>query len=139
MIESIINIATMLTKYIMFENLVKSNPKQSAAVVADYIDAHLTEKLSVDLISKGTHISVSGIYKCMKNSYNCTLGEYICIRRIERSLSILDDSDISIEKIAETVGFSDAAYYSRCFKKIYGVSPLKYRKTQNRRLDIEKA
>ena len=128
MIESVINIAAMLTKYIMFENMVRSQPKQSATIIADYVESHLSDKLSVESVSKGTHISPSGIYKSIKNSFGCTLGEYIRTLRIEKSLELLADEDVSIEKVAETVGFSDPAYYSRCFKAIYGISPLKFRK-----------
>jgi AraC-like DNA-binding protein len=127
-IESVVNIATMLTKYIMLENMVKSRPKQSAAAIADYIEEHFSEKLSVESVSRGTHISPSGIYKRLNESFGCTLAEYIRIVRIERSIELLADERLSIEKVAEAVGFSDAAYYSRSFKKIYGISPLKYRK-----------
>ncbi len=128
MIESVINIATMLTKYIMLENMVKSQPRQSATAIADYVEAHLTDRLTVDSVSRGTHISPSGIYKAVKSSFGCTLGEYIRTLRIERSLEFLADDSLSIEKVAESVGFSDPAYYSRSFKRIYGISPLKYRK-----------
>ncbi|MBE6584502.1 MAG: helix-turn-helix domain-containing protein [Ruminococcaceae bacterium] len=128
MIESIINIATMLTKYIMLENMVRSQQNQSAMAVADYVDDHLSDKLTVDSVARGVHLSPSGIYKCMRQSYNCTLGEYICARRIERAAKLLEDADISIEEVADAVGFSDAAYFSRCFKKIMGVSPREYRK-----------
>lgn len=127
MIESIINIATMLTKYIVFENMVKAPAAQSAAV-ASYIDAHLTERLSVEELARATHISPSGLYKCMRHRFGCTPREYIRARRIERALPLLEDTALSIERVAETVGFTDAAYFSRCFKKIHGCSPLRYRK-----------
>ena len=127
-IRSIINIGSMLTKYVIFENMVKLQQKPSADSIATYVEEHLSEKLSAAHVSKATHISVSGIYKCMKNSFGCTLSEYITKRRAERSLRLLEDGELSIEKVAESVGFSDSAYYSRCFKKLYGVSPLKYRK-----------
>ena len=128
MIESIINIATMLTKYVMFENMVRSQQKQSAAALADYVEEHLTEKLTVESVSHGMHMSASGIYKCMRQSYNRTLCEYITERRIERAVKLLEDADLSIEEVAEAVGFTDAAYFSRRFKKSKGISPLKYRK-----------
>ena len=128
MIESIINIATMLTKYVMFENMVKSQQKPSSVAIADYVESHLCEKLTVGTVSRGMHMSVSGIYKCMRQSYGCTLSEYITERRIAKAAELLEEGELSVEAVAEAVGFTDAAYFSRRFKKIRGISPLKYRK-----------
>ncbi|MFR3256163.1 MAG: helix-turn-helix domain-containing protein [Lachnospiraceae bacterium] len=37
-------------------------------------------------------------------------------------------TDFSIEKIVETVGYTDKSRFYRNFKAMYGVSPVKYRK-----------
>jgi len=73
-------------------------------------------------------MSPSGIYKSIREGFGCTLGEYIRSTRIKRSLELLADDSLSIEKVAESVGFTDPAYYSRSFKAVYGISPMKYRK-----------
>ena len=130
MIESVINIGSIMTKYIIFENIIKATPRQSANLIADYIEEHLSERLTVESISQNTHISVSGIYKIMKQRYGKTLGEYILDLRLNRAEMLLKEENMSIEKIAETVGFSDTAYFSRCFKKALGVSPMKYKKLE---------
>ena len=126
---SIINIATMLTKYIMLENMVHSHRSKNLKIISSYINMHLKERLSADSISRATHISKSGIYKCIRSSYNCTLGEFIKKRRIEKSLPLIEGTELSIFDIAEEVGFTDVAYFSKSFKKQQGVSPLKYRKS----------
>lgn len=126
-IDSIINIATMLTKYIMLENMVRSRRIKSADAIANYVDAHLEEHLSAESVALGTHISKSGIYKCMKQNYGCTLGEFIASRRIERAKAMLADNELSVARIAEAVGFTDTSYFSRSFKRNLGISPIKYR------------
>lgn len=126
-IDSIINIGTMLTKYIMLENMVKSHTSKSAELISDYIKAHLSEKLTVEAISKATHLSCSGIYKCMHESYGKTLMEYISIKRVELAATLLEDGELCIGEIAEAVGFSDPAYFSRTFKRIRGISPIKHK------------
>ena len=127
-IESVINIATMLTTYIMFENMVRSRRNQSSDAIADYVENHLSERLTVESVARGVHLSAGSIYKSMHKQYNCTLGEYVCARRIAHARVILEDRELSIEQVADTVGFTDPAYFSRCFKKIMGVSPREYRK-----------
>ena len=121
------HIAGMLTKYILLENMIKPRHKGAADAITAYIDAHLTERLTVEKIAKNVFLSQSGIYKAIGTKYGCTVSEFISDRRIERSLALLSDSDRSIEDIALSVGFSSLAYYSRIFKKRMGVSPLQYR------------
>ena len=96
--------------------------------VFDLVRVHLDEPMTVESISRNTHISVSGIYKTMKQAYGKTLGEYILELRISRAEALLKEENTSIEKVAEAVGFSDSAYFSRCFKKSRGISPMKYKK-----------
>ena len=128
MIESVINMGSIMTKYIMFENIIKADSRKSSGIIADYIEEHLSEPLTVKSISQNTHISVSGIYKSMNQAFGVTLGEYILNLRLTRAEVLLREENTSIEKIAEAVGFSDSAYFSRCFKKSRGISPMKYRK-----------
>lgn len=48
--------------------------------------------------------------------------------REQRARTLLDDSSVSIERIAEMLNYSEAAAFSRAFKRWAGVSPLRYRK-----------
>ena len=128
MIKSVINMGSIMTKYIIFENIIKGYPKKSATVIADYIEEHINERMTVESISRNTHISVSGIYKIMREAYGKTLGKYILDLRISSAELLLKEEDMSIEKVAEAVGFTDSAYFSRLFKKSRGISPMKYRK-----------
>jgi len=128
MIESVISIGSIMTKYIIFENIIKAFPRKNTDIIADYIEDHLSEPLHVKTISQNTHISVSGIYKSMKNTYGKTLGEYILHLRMSRAEALLKEENLSMEKVAEMVGYSDPAYFSRCFKKTHGISPMKFKK-----------
>ena len=48
---------------------------------------------------------------------------------INQACIMLINTDKSIEKISEELGFASADYFRRVFKKTVGISPLKYRKT----------
>ena len=128
-IGAIMHIAVMLTKYILLENMIKPKTNSAAEAVAAFIEAHLTESLSVARIARHVHLSPSGIYKCIHAAYGCTVSEYVARRRIEQSLPLLEAGELSVQEIAAAVGFSGGAYYSRCFKREKGCSPLQYRKT----------
>jgi len=55
---------------------------------------------------------------------------YIAERRLERAAELLRNSDaISVTDIAFDLGFNDSAYFSRCFRQRFGVTPSAYRAT----------
>lgn len=131
-VTAIMHVAEMLTKHILLENMIKPRHKGAAEAITNYIDAHLTERLTVERIAKNVFLSQSGIYKAIGAKYGCTVSEYISRKRVERSLPLLAESERSIEDIALSVGFSSGAYYSRIFKKQMGASPLRYRSEKRR-------
>ena len=47
--------------------------------------------------------------------------------RIRKALELLTDPDNSVTWVGLEVGFSDAAHFSRTFKKVVGISPRTYR------------
>ncbi|MBE7030480.1 MAG: helix-turn-helix domain-containing protein [Ruminococcaceae bacterium] len=129
-IQSVSNIAIMLAKYILLENMLKPHLNECMQSVVTFINNNLEKDLSVKLISRHTNISKSALYKNFHTHFNCTVSEYIHAKRIERSLPLLTETNLSIEEISQRVGFSAASYYSKIFKKQMGVVPVKYRKMQ---------
>ena len=127
-VSSIMNLASMLTKYIMLEHLIRSGANENAYIIRQYIDNHLTDELSAERLAEATHLSLSGVYKCVRRAFDCTVGELVASRRIAHALPLLEKDKLSVNEVSEAVGFSDAAYFSRIFKKEIGISPLKYRK-----------
>lgn len=131
-INSIINIGTMLTKYIMLENMVRSNSNRISTLIETYVNMHLTEHIDTRSIAKDLHISTSGIYKAIHQNYNMTLGEFISKKRIKMSFSLLEETDLTISEISEAIGFYDASYYTKSFKKFCGITPSAYRKNSRK-------
>jgi len=53
--------------------------------------------------------------------------EYLVKYRITMAQEMLFTSDAPVQQIAQTVGIADPFYFSRVFKKQFGVSPTEYR------------
>lgn len=67
--------------------------------------------------------------RCFKEATGKTPTQYLTELRINRAKQLLSDNKMfSVSSIAENCGFSDSLYFSTCFKKHVGVSPLNYRK-----------
>ncbi len=127
-LESISNIAVMLVKYILNENMMTSDLGENIQRAVEHINDNLAGELSVNSVCKSANISKSVLYKKFHDRFGCTLSEYINKRRIQESMKLLRSTSMSIEEISQSVGFSSASYYSKMFKKQTGVSPLRYKK-----------
>lgn len=130
-IESVSNIASMLIKYILFENMLKPDINPSIQRAVNYINSNLSENLSVKTIEKNANVSKSVLYKKFHEEFGCTLSEFINRRRIDTAKLLLKKNELSIEEISQRLGYSNASYFGKIFKKNEGISPLKYRKTSN--------
>jgi AraC family transcriptional regulator len=60
--------------------------------------------------------------------FGCTLGEFIRKYRIEKALTLIRTTDLSLTDIALTCGFADQSHFTRNFKRLTGSLPLHYRK-----------
>ena len=56
-----------------------------------------------------------------------TVTGYINDIRLKKSIELLRTNTLNITEIAIKCGFNDANYFSRIFKRKFGVSPLKYK------------
>ena len=127
-IESISNVASMLIKYLLLENMLRPSIDQNVQRAINYIEQNIETKLSVKSISRQVNVSKTVLYNKFHNYFNCTMSEYINNKRIEKSIEYLLKTDLSMDEISRKVGFSSASYYSKIFKRLKGISPLKYRK-----------
>ncbi len=67
--------------------------------------------------------------RCFKKIIGKPPLEYMTMLRINQAkIFLVQNTFVSIEAVAYSCGFSDSFYFSTCFKKHVGLSPLKYRK-----------
>jgi len=73
--------------------------------------------------------SQSYLTKIFLQEYNCTPIKYLNSLRLKKACSfLLYNPELTISQIATLTGYEDQAYFSRTFKKNFGISPLQYRK-----------
>lgn len=76
-------------------------------------------------------IDRSYLYRLFKKYANCSISQYISNYRINIAKDILQNNDISISQVAESVGMNDVFYFSKQFKQVTGMSPTQF-KRQNK-------
>ena len=98
--------------------------------ITSYIlDNYTDPDLSLADLSRISGISEVHIRRIFKAEANTTPIKYINFIRITQAENMLKSSNFSIAEIAESVGFNDPFYFSRIFKKAFGISPSEFRNT----------
>ena len=70
------------------------------------------------------------ISRYFKEHFHITLSQYVNHLRLEHARQLLEESATSVTEVAMCSGYQNVSYFIRSFKKMYGVSPLKYRNFQ---------
>ncbi|MBR3845191.1 MAG: AraC family transcriptional regulator [Clostridia bacterium] len=99
-------------------------------MIKNYIDTHITEKITLDDISNDLYISKSYIERVFKNEYNQTPMAYCINQKISQVASMLVTTNYSLSHIAQQFSFSDVKYMSKTFKKIKGKTPMEYKRDE---------
>lgn len=98
------------------------------AYTLNYIQKHYTTKILQEDIALQLHISIRYLSKLFKSYMGVTLSNYINIYRINRSIKLMQDTDLTLTEIALQVGFKDSQHYSKVFMNIINATPSHYRK-----------
>lgn len=73
-------------------------------------------------------ISPSYLSRNFKKYQGISLTQYITVCRMDCAKCLLKESDMTVSQIAQEVGYQDSFYFSKLFKREYGVSPSRFRK-----------
>ncbi len=94
----------------------------------EVVNAQLSNTdFSVEQFAKEIGMSSSQFHRKVSAVTSLSPNKYIRHIRLSKAQSLLRSSDIPINSIAYDTGFNDPGYFSRVFKKKYGVTPVEYR------------
>ena len=95
--------------------------------MVSYIQQNFTGKILLKEFGKQFHLSEKYISRYFKEHFHITISQYVTYLRLEHAKQLLQDTDIPVTEVAMQSGYQNVSYFIRSFKKIYGMSPLKYR------------
>ena len=95
-----------------------------------YIDAHCMEKITLSMLAEEFHLSEKYVSRYFVEHFKISFSNYVIHHRLTYARALLETTDEQVTEIAMQSGFSNVSYFIRAFKKMYGISPLKYRKKQ---------
>ena len=92
-----------------------------------YIDDHSEEKITLNSLASKSFYNPSYLSRAFKQKFGISPMEYIRGRKIDLAMSLLSDTDRSIEEIVKEIGFSDRSAFYHAFFKSTGLTPTEYR------------
>ena len=81
---------------------------------------------NIDTIASGIGLSRSAFFKKLKSLTGLAPVDLVKEIRLNKSVELIKNTDLSISEIAFAVGFKDSGYYSKCFRKKYNQTPREY-------------
>lgn len=92
-----------------------------------FMERRMDTSLRLDELSKLSHLSkYQFVREYRKQTGTSPIAHFIRLK-MKRACTLLDTTPLSIKEISESLGFDDAYYFSRVFKKTLGFSPEYYR------------
>ena len=81
---------------------------------------------NIDTIASGIGLSRSAFFKKLKSLTGLAPVDLVKEIRLNKSIELIKNTDLSVSEVAFAVGFKDSGYYSKCFRKKYNQTPREY-------------
>lgn len=102
--------------------------EQLAHRICDYMQEHMSEKITFSDISSSFLISPTTLKKLFRQTFGHGTMDHLCELRIERAKELLRDGRYSCTEISSLCGFFSIHHFSRVFKDRCGISPTEFAK-----------
>ncbi len=101
--------------------------KKEIADVISYIGLHYRDKLTLEMIANHVNFSENYLSRVFREQVGMSLFQYINYIRMNKAAELIMKGQTYMKEVASAVGISDQFYFSRMFKKQFGVSPTDYK------------
>jgi len=103
---------------------------QRVEQVLRYLEQHFPEEITVRDLAQLVALSPSRLAHLFTQQTGQALLETLLVIRLRQAARLLIFTALGVEEVARQVGFQSAFYFSRQFKRRYGLSPTAYRQAQ---------
>lgn len=94
--------------------------------IVEYMEANLSEKLTIQKICRDNLVSRSQLQKLIMQQTGMGIIEYFSYLKIRSAKEMIRSQRMNFTQISDTLGYSSIHYFSRQFKKITGMTPSDY-------------
>ena len=129
-LTSLFHIMDTLIKSFWTDGLIRAKRSMLSVKIEQYLKEHIAEEIYIEEICARFFISKNALYELWKREFGSTVNAWLTKKRLSLARELLMNSkDESITDVAAKCGFPDYNYFIRLFKKVYGTTPLRFKKT----------
>lgn len=112
----------------------RTNPNVSRQIqeCCNYIEMHVEDDLEIETLARRVGYAEYYLTKKFKEEMHVSLNNYIKFVRVERAKLLLTTTDLSVQEIADRLGFCSRSYMGKTFREVAGCSPMDYRREHRR-------
>lgn len=106
--------------------------KESVHTLMRHMESNYDRQIDLSALSGKVYLNRSYLVRAFKHETGITPMQYLNKLRLDAAVSYLANSSMGIQQIAEATGFNSIHYFSRLFKRKYGISPQQWRLSQRK-------
>ena len=127
-LDSMCSLVEMCASYLHMKKLIKFSETPTYVLLKNYVRDHISDELDIKKMCREFRMSKSSLYLFSVEHFGVGITEYIKNVRMEMAQDMLSTTDEPVSLVAERLGYTDANYFTKVFKKCTGVTPTAWRK-----------
>ncbi|APH05148.1 response regulator transcription factor [Bacillus weihaiensis] len=109
-------------------NTINEMPKKNEILKAKkYVMMNLDKKITLGEVAAHLHLNPSYFSRLYKQHTNENFIDFVIKTKMERAHELIEQSNVTIDRISEMLGFENKSYFFKTFKKYYGTTPREYK------------
>ena len=125
----IVELSTLLCRHKAEYKSTTPGINEDIYAISRFIRTNFNKEITLKSLSRDFAISESHLSRRFKEVSGIGINEYITYVRIMNAEKLLKSRKLPITEVASACGYNDSNYFSTVFKKIKGITPLKYSKS----------
>lgn len=126
--ELIINLLQTKARNLLIKNSKQLSTDYALAAAVEFIKNNAHQNLTLEFIAEKIKISRSTLHRHFKRELGITPNEFILEEKIKKAKFLLRNTQDSVSEIAYNLSFGSSSQFIKHFKKLTGITPLKYKK-----------
>ena len=100
--------------------------KQLAEGVRNYLVSHYSQPITLQELAESHFVSTFHLSRTFSQEFGVSITDMLSVIRMERARDLLRNGKLSVKEVARQVGFIDANYFTKAFRRLTGFSPSEF-------------
>lgn len=106
------------------------NVRPDIRSLLQYITVHYADGISFSELAKEYHFNIEHFSRKIKKETGFSFLELLTCIRLMNAAQLLREREMKVNLVCEQVGFNDQRYFSQVFKRVFGCTPVEYKKQE---------